>query len=232
MTREHNCKYSHASTICNDWSKSEVAAWEKTRREILTLTLARVTRKISFLFIVDLFRHCIFSEIAGTNDVIFKFKTAERGCTYSFFVNETPHKSTFALVDSRRGSVRLATSLFGILSWRTDNTARITAVLIQKRNNFLINRITIEFIILRKGWADGMLANIISSVATIAKPSNPFRQTSRNYPIYKKLHSIMMRGTRRSTTTSLAECKFRGAYLLLVKRILIRLKGNYNYFCL
>ena len=183
-------------------------------------------------FIVDLFRHCIFSEISGTNDVIFKFKTTEIGCTYSFFVNETPHKSTFALVNSLKGSVKLARSLLGILTWRRDNTARITAVLTQKRNNVLINRITIEFIILREGWADGLLANIISSVATIAKPSNPFRRTSRNYPIYKKLHSIMMRGTRRSTTTSLAECKFHGAYYQLVQAILIKLQGNNNYFWL
>ena len=187
-------------------------------------------KKTMGFFIVDLVRHCIFSETAGTNDVIFKFKTAETGCSYRFFVKETPHKRTFALVNSLKGSVRLARSLPGILTWRKDNTARITAVLIQRRNNVRINIITIKFIILRKGWADGMLANIIRSVPKIAKPSNPFRRTSRNYPIYKKLHSIMMRGTRRSTTTSLAECKFRGAYDLLVKRILKKLQGNYNYF--
>jgi hypothetical protein len=76
-----------------------------------------------------------------------------------------------------------------------------------------------------------MLTSILSTVPTMAKPSNPFRPTSSKYPIYKKLHSLLMRGTKRSTGTSLAECKFRAAYNKLMELIFDQLKGMIIISC-
>jgi hypothetical protein len=98
--------------------------------------------------------------------------------------------------------------------------------LIQTKGGAVLNKITIEFIILKEGWADTLLPDIIGSVPTLAKASNPFRPTTANFPFYKKLHSILMRGTKRSTVTSLAECKFTGAFQQLVKLILKKLTGS------
>lgn len=145
---------------------------------------------------------------------------------FSLLINEIPHKETFALVDSVRGSIRLVKSLFGILTWRSDNTARISTVLTQRKDGLIINRITIEFIILKEGWADGLLSDVISSVPTLAKLSNVYRPVSNTYPWSKKFHSILMKSTRRSSITSLAECKFHAAYLLLAKSILRKLQGK------
>lgn len=141
-------------------------------------------------------------------------------------MNETPFKDTFVVGDSNKGTIKLAKSLSRQLDWRFDNTVRATGILLQKKDGVVLNRISIEFIILREGFADSLLSNIIATVSTLAKPNNPFRPISANYPIYKKLHSIMMQGTKREKEVSLAECKFEAAFKELVKLILKLLKGN------
>ena len=141
-------------------------------------------------------------------------------------MNETPFKDILVVGDSKKGTIKLAKSLLRQLVWRSDNTVRATGILFQNKDGAVLNRISIEFIILREGFADSLLSNIIATVNTLAKPNNPFRPISANYPIYKKLHSIIMQGTKREKEVSLAECKFEAAFKELVKLILDQLKGN------
>lgn len=177
----------------------------------------------------DLFKQCILSEIAATNEVIFRFKTSETTSVFSLVINERPFLTTFVVADAFKGTIKLVRSLLdSSLTWRSDNTVRATGILTQTKGGLILNRISIEFIILKEGYADALLSNVISSVATLAKPNNPFRATSARYPIYKKLHRILMQGTKRAKETSLAECKFESAFKALVKLILNQLQGN-NY---
>ena len=141
-------------------------------------------------------------------------------------MNETPFKDILVVGDSKKGTIKLAKSLLRQLVWRFDNTVRATGILSQTKDGAVLNKISIEFIILRRGFADSLLSNIIATVGTLAKPNNPFRPISANYPIYKKLHSIIMQGTKREKEVSLAECKFEAAIKELVKLILDQLKGN------
>ena len=141
-------------------------------------------------------------------------------------MNETPFKDILVVGDSKKGTIKLAKSLWRPLVWRDDKTVRATGILLQRKGGFVLNRISIEFIILKEGFADSLLSSIIATVDTLAKPNNPFRPISANYPIYKKLHSIIMQGTRREKEVSLAECKFEAAFKKLVRLILNQLKGN------
>ena len=170
-------------------------------------------------------KYCIFSEITFVNEIIFKFKSPEAGSIFSLVVNESPFQNTFAIDDARKGTIKLRRSLRGIMG-ATERTKIISAQLRIAKNGILFKTLEIKFYILKEGWADGLLADIIASVPTLAKPSNPFRQTSTRFPWYKKLHSIMMQGTRRSKASSLAECKFVSAYKLLIKTILTKLQGK------
>ncbi|XP_028391818.1 lactoperoxidase-like [Dendronephthya gigantea] len=176
----------------------------------------------------QLSQQCIISQIAKRNDIIYKFKTSEKASIFSLIVTDTRYRDTFAIGDPTRGTIRLRKSLLGIRSWRSDNTCRIGIRLTQRNQKygFVINTVNIEFIVLRRGFADRLLSKIIANVKYMAKPSNPFRPTSSRFPWPQKFHRILMQGTPRSKQTSLAECKFQEAFARLVR--LIRFKFGVN----
>ncbi|XP_028393408.1 lactoperoxidase-like [Dendronephthya gigantea] len=176
----------------------------------------------------QLSQQCIISQIAKRNDIIYKFKTSEKASIFSLIVTDTRYRDTFAIGDPTRGTIRLRKSLLGIRSWRSDNTCRIGIRLTQRNQKygFVINTVNIEFIVLRRGFADHLLSKIIANVRNMAKPSNPFRPTSSRFPWPQKFHRILMQGTPRSKQTSLAECKFQEAFARLVRLIIRELRVN------
>ena len=172
-------------------------------------------------------KNCIFSEITFVNEIIFKYKSPDPGSIFSLIVNESPFQDTFGIDDKTKGTIKLLKPLRGILA-ATESTKIISGQLRIDKNGVLFQTLEIKFYVLKEGFADSLLAGIIASIPTLARASDPFRQTSVRYPWYKKLHSIMMRGTRRSKAFSLAECKFVIAFKKLVVLILERLQGKGN----
>ena len=107
-----------------------------------------------------------------------------------------------------------------------DNTRRLQVIVVVTLPGGKFETVAIKFIILIKGFGDGLIGDMLINIKGLLKDDNIFRDVSRNYPIYRKLHRLLMRGTSKSKAISKASVLFQRILRALIKKVLERLGGK------
>ena len=111
---------------------------------------------------------------------------------------------------------------------RSDNTRRVTIIIRAAfqddvRKSALV---TLNLIALRYNYGDKYVSPVISNINNLVKPDNIFRATTQRYPVFKRLHRVILQATAKCKAISLAGVTFLRVKTEITKRILREFKGE------
>ena len=111
-----------------------------------------------------------------------------------------------------------------------DNTRRLDVIVVVSLPGGQSETVTIKFIILRKGFGDGLISDVLTNLKKTVKDDNIFRPLSQTYKKYRLFHRLLLQGSRTSKASSKAVIVFQRALLALIKKVLEILGGKLTIF--
>ena len=168
---------------------------------------------------------CLISETVPVDDPLLKLRTKLNNPNKTAVYTVQDNGGFVSIPRRRRGVLKLIKNL-RLLALGQDNTRRLQVIVVATLPTGTSETFTISFIAVKEGFGDILLNDILPGIKNLVNEDNIFRPVSTKYPIYKKLHRILLRATVRSRSVSRAQIRFLRALKLLIKKILVALGGK------
>ena len=188
-----------------------------------------------FFFLIDVWFSqpsftCLLSETAVIGDFVFKVKALTANPSQKLIYSITSKSPFVFLPRSNEGRIKLSQNADKIAPLVSGTRrASITLRVAFQDNSRIFVEVKINLIVLKLGYGDKYVDSVTSNFRNLVKDDNIFRKVTTKYPVFKRLHRILMRGSPESRAVSKAGVGFLRVVREIIKRIIQEFSGKISY---